>query len=189
MALPASGQLSLNEIHIEAGGTTGSACTINDTDIRALIAKSSGVAMNFAEWYGASAVTVTLTGGTASDTPQAPTNAVAGWKFNSDGTVDILSGTWSQYLASTNWIIPNAAAADDTYEIYVTHTGDTLQAGSAELNAWVDLDTSPQYTLIDISDDEVDRTATLLIDIRKNGGANIFTNVSFVIYVNKQGIA
>ena len=54
MALPSSGELSLNEIHIEAGGSTGTECTINDTDIRALIGAASGSEMEFADWYGAS---------------------------------------------------------------------------------------------------------------------------------------
>ena len=40
MALPTSGTLTLNEIHIEAGGSSGTACTINDTDIRGLNAAS-----------------------------------------------------------------------------------------------------------------------------------------------------
>lgn len=60
MALPASGTLSLNEIHIEAGGTTATEAGINDADIRGLIGKSSGTAMSFNEWYGASAF-LTLT--------------------------------------------------------------------------------------------------------------------------------
>lgn len=55
MALPASGTISLNEIHIEAGGTTGTLASINDADIRALIGKADGVEMSFSEWYGASA--------------------------------------------------------------------------------------------------------------------------------------
>lgn len=55
MALPASGTLSLNEIHIEAGGTTATEASINDTDIRGLISKASGTQMSFSEWYGASA--------------------------------------------------------------------------------------------------------------------------------------
>ena len=54
MALPTSGAINLNEIHVEAGGTTGASCTINDSDIRGLISKSSGSAMDFADWYGAS---------------------------------------------------------------------------------------------------------------------------------------
>ena len=61
MGLQSSGAISLNEIHIEAGGSSGTQCSINDSDIRALIDKSSGAQMSFSEWYGASAnVTVTL---------------------------------------------------------------------------------------------------------------------------------
>lgn len=65
MALQTSGMISLNQIHVEAGGTSGTACTINDSDIRGLIGKSSGAAMDFADWYGASGVeTQTVTVGT-----------------------------------------------------------------------------------------------------------------------------
>lgn len=53
MALQASGQISLNDLHVEAGGTSGSECTFNDSDIRGLISKSSGAQMSFNEWYGA----------------------------------------------------------------------------------------------------------------------------------------
>ena len=57
MALQTSGAISLNEIHIEAGGTSvsGTSCTINDSDIRGLIGKASEATMSFNEWYGASA--------------------------------------------------------------------------------------------------------------------------------------
>ena len=61
MALPTSGTLTLNEIHIEAGGSSGTACTINDTDIRGLnaasgytIPTSSGSAIEIGDFYGAS---------------------------------------------------------------------------------------------------------------------------------------
>ena len=53
MALQSSGAISLNEIHIEAGGTTGTSASINDSDIRGLIDKASGAQMAFSEWYGA----------------------------------------------------------------------------------------------------------------------------------------
>lgn len=53
MPLPSSGTISLNEIHIEAGGTTGTLASINDSDIRDLIGKSSATQMSFSEWYGA----------------------------------------------------------------------------------------------------------------------------------------
>ena len=57
MALPNSGPLSLNQIHVEAGGSSGSEASINDSDIRGLIGKSSAAQMSFSEWYGASSVT------------------------------------------------------------------------------------------------------------------------------------
>ena len=54
MALQSSGQISLNDMHIEAGGSSGTYCTINDSDIRGLIGKSSGAQNRFNEFYGAS---------------------------------------------------------------------------------------------------------------------------------------
>ena len=38
MALPTSGALTLDAIHVEAGGSTGTTCSLNDTDIRGLTA-------------------------------------------------------------------------------------------------------------------------------------------------------
>ena len=62
MALPTSGALSLNQIHVEAGGTTGTTCSLNDSDIRGLTAASGrtinstlGTNIDFADFYGASA--------------------------------------------------------------------------------------------------------------------------------------
>lgn len=55
MALQTSGPISLDDIHVEAGGTTGTQAGINDTDILNLIGKSSATQMGFNEWYGASA--------------------------------------------------------------------------------------------------------------------------------------
>ena len=55
MALQTSGAISLNDIHQEAGGTSGTQASINDSDIRDMISKSSGATMSFNEWYGASA--------------------------------------------------------------------------------------------------------------------------------------
>jgi len=56
MALQTSGAITLDQIHIEVGGSSGSSATINDADIRALIGKSDGATAAFNEWYGASSV-------------------------------------------------------------------------------------------------------------------------------------
>lgn len=63
MPLPSSpSSISLNQIHVEAGGNSGTQCSLNDSDIRGLINKSSQAQMSFNEWYGASAAQdVTMT--------------------------------------------------------------------------------------------------------------------------------
>lgn len=59
MALTTSGQIDLNAMHVEAGGTSGTECTLNDADIRNLIGKGSAAQSAFNEFYGASALDTT----------------------------------------------------------------------------------------------------------------------------------
>ena len=47
MALQTSGAISLNDIHVEAGGTTSTTASLNDSDIRGLIDKGASVTMSF----------------------------------------------------------------------------------------------------------------------------------------------
>ncbi len=61
MALQTSGAISLNQIHVEAGGTSGTQASLNDSDIRGLTAaagktinSTSGTEIDFADFYGAS---------------------------------------------------------------------------------------------------------------------------------------
>tara|TARA_B100001939_G_scaffold343108_1_gene355300 strand:- start:555 stop:1352 length:798 start_codon:yes stop_codon:yes gene_type:complete len=55
MALQSSGAISLNEIHIEAGGSSGTQVSMNDSDVRALIGSTASTAVSFSDYYGASA--------------------------------------------------------------------------------------------------------------------------------------
>ena len=61
MALQSSGAISLNDIHVEAGGSSATQAGINDSDIRLLIGKGSASQMAFNEWYGASSYTGSTT--------------------------------------------------------------------------------------------------------------------------------
>jgi len=61
MALQTSGAISLNQIHIEAGGTNESTVSMNDSDIRSLneasgktINNSANTTIDFDDFYGAS---------------------------------------------------------------------------------------------------------------------------------------
>ena len=63
MALPTSGALTLDQIHVEAGGSSGATSSLNDTDIRGLTAASGrtinstqGTEIDFADFYGASGI-------------------------------------------------------------------------------------------------------------------------------------
>lgn len=63
MALPTSGALSLDAIHVEAGGTTNTTASFNDSDIRGLTPASGktinstlGTQIDFNNFYGASSV-------------------------------------------------------------------------------------------------------------------------------------
>ena len=94
MTLPSSGTLSLNAIHIEAGGSSGTSCSINDSDIRALIGKGSGASMNFAEWYGASSFTA--------ETQLVITSASSGIKFSNPGYSTFSSGIVGGTLGSAS---------------------------------------------------------------------------------------
>jgi|GEM_PF-4842464 len=74
MALPINGTLTLNQIHVEAGGTTETACFLNDSDIRDLtpaagktINTTSGTAIEIGDFYGAAAETPLNIPTTASD--------------------------------------------------------------------------------------------------------------------------
>lgn len=66
MTLQSSGAISLDDIHVEAGGTTNTQASINDADIRALIDKADGALSSFDDFYGASSFSpnFTITEGT-----------------------------------------------------------------------------------------------------------------------------
>jgi hypothetical protein len=125
MALQTSGAISLDQIHVEAGGTSGTQCSINDVDIRDLIGKSSGATMSFNEWYGADAnqafeINIVANAQELDYTEQTMQNL--GWDGESDIVVTISSGVYV-------W-------SDDTSKAAIDFQG-TL--GSAMLNAGASL--------------------------------------------------
>jgi hypothetical protein len=93
MALQTSGAISLNQIHVEAGGSSGSQASINDSDIRGLIGKGSGAQMSFSEWYGATAEVPLTSGGTVNGQAQRQ-QIVASNFISSGGTLRIPSNMW-----------------------------------------------------------------------------------------------
>ena len=52
MALPGSGTISLNQLHVEAGGTSGTTCSMNDADILDIGDFPFNATRGLDDWYG-----------------------------------------------------------------------------------------------------------------------------------------
>ena len=89
MALQTSGAISLNDIHIELGATSGTTVSLNDTDVRGLVSISSG-AIDLADFYGASAQAFsTTTIGITEGDDTYPAGLYYGYRsHNSTGVID-----------------------------------------------------------------------------------------------------
>ena len=89
MALQTSGAISLNDIHIELGATSGTTVSLNDTDVRGLVSISSG-AIDLADFYGASAQAFsTTTIGITEGDDTYPSGLYYGYRsHNSTGVID-----------------------------------------------------------------------------------------------------
>lgn len=93
MALQTSGAISLNDLHIEAGGSSGTTCSLNDSDIRDIISKASGATNSFFEYYGQSSETLLTSGGNVNGQPQRKEISVSSF-ISSGETFRIPSNMW-----------------------------------------------------------------------------------------------
>jgi len=115
MPLQTSGAISLNQIHVEAGGSSGTQASLNDSDIRGLIGKASGATMSFSEWYGASAYTAPTVDTSFLTTPTA--NGFARYRVT-DG-VNTLTGQTTTQDAITTLSLDTAAGRSLVLTIHV----------------------------------------------------------------------
>ena len=93
MALPSSGPLSLNQIHIEAGGSSGTLCSLNDADIRGIINKADQATNSILEYRGQSAEEQLTSGGTINGQAQRKEITASSY-ISSGGTLRIPSNMW-----------------------------------------------------------------------------------------------
>ena len=138
-ALP-TGQISLNEMHIEAGGTSGTQCSMNDADIRDMIGKGSGTQAGFNEYHGASnAPTVTYLGGSQQNAGS------SNWTFNVNngtGTADDLiiicfsHEVAADYIAYDEIFTVNGANATKAVFQNAVSAADHQGDGQARVGIW-----------------------------------------------------
>lgn len=85
--------ISLNDLHVEAGGTTGTICSLNDPDIRDIIGKASEATNSLLEYYGQSSEEQLTSGGSING--QAQRQEITASSFiSSGGTLRIPSNMW-----------------------------------------------------------------------------------------------
>ena len=116
MPLPSSGQITINQIHVEAGGSSGSQAAINDADIRDMIGKGSTAQNAFNEYYGVSAAApvATYKGRTLTTSDGFPTGNVV---LSSGSKLVVvtcqLAGGFNTYV-NVGGVAANLAAKIDT---------------------------------------------------------------------------
>ena len=94
MALQDQGvPISLNDLHVEAGGSSGTTCSLNDADIRDIIGKAANATNSLFEYYGQSSEEQLTSGGTING--QAQRQEITASSFiSSGGTLRIPSNMW-----------------------------------------------------------------------------------------------
>lgn len=118
-----------------------------------------------------SAGPITLTGGAANRASISPANAYAGWRFQSDGTVDRISGTTSTSIGANDvhrW--------DGNGGAYIRIVESSLVGlrGGITNNTWVALSTSPSFYSYVTDDGGGSSSCSYTVDIATDsGGTNI----------------
>ena len=177
MALQSSGAISLNDIHVEAGGTTGTAVSINDADVRGLISASAGSEMDFTDWYGASAAGVEIDNGSLSDLQSGGGLSSAQFRLNTNGTIST-TGNLTSY-SDTNWYEPTTTGIGSSYQVRVTATGDTGSL-SGTLNSYQTISSARSWTL---STSTTQKSVTLTVTVRDVATSTVQDTATITITV------
>lgn len=144
MSLPTSGTITLNQIHTVAGGTSGTTCTINDSDIRALIGSVAGTQISFSDFYGASAYDVRFNPSSYFGSSSAQSGGIASVLFQvrGDGTARITGDV----ARSGVWISPTPPPPEPQYEVMAVKSYGTTPTGSA-LNTRIPIIDNPYWSI------------------------------------------
>tara|TARA_B100000963_G_scaffold283423_1_gene252124 strand:+ start:44 stop:1129 length:1086 start_codon:yes stop_codon:yes gene_type:complete len=94
MGLQSSGAISLDDLHVEVGGTSGTTCSLNDPDIRALIDVGDSAGQSIQQYYGKSSETSLPTGGSTINGQVQLKQISASSYISSGGTLRIPSNMW-----------------------------------------------------------------------------------------------
>tara|TARA_R100001509_G_scaffold27323_1_gene14282 strand:+ start:537 stop:1061 length:525 start_codon:yes stop_codon:yes gene_type:complete len=142
MTLPSSGSLSLNQIHIEAGGSSGTICTLNDEDIRGIIGKTINTSNSILEYYGASSISIQsgdgfyyhhTMGQNASDPSQPDLQNAVIWVVVKLGG-NIVKGSLSNQTDAYAFTGPRNSVIAGANQSSYTHTNGQVYVPNAQIN-------------------------------------------------------
>ena len=194
MPLPSSGSISLNQIHVEAGGSSNTLCSINDSDIRAMIGKGNNAQNAFSEYRGVSASSPSVSyRGRATTTsdgfPLGYVNLSSGTKVvvvtlqlaGSGNTYVRLGGTNMTQAAKVDTVTPvsgiwQAAYTSAVYYLQTSASGSvyiTGNGGSGRSNLYcyeiTGYNSSTPYATATAQQTNVDYSASISVSSQFNG--------------------
>ena len=187
MGLQTSGTISLNDIHVEAGGASGSSATINDADIRALIGKGSGVQMAFSEWYGASNLAIrtalNITNISGESVCESTCTRYTGFRMDRDGSGHQIYGKNSLGVSSTNayqWLTSIGSTNGDGFQIYVAAGNPSVSSGSGAkygtYNQWLTMNTNRSWYITHVGAYSGYTRLNVTVYYRPVGGSTVHTD-------------
>jgi len=145
MTLNSSGPISLGgstagqSINLELGQSATATVSLNDANVRSLAGVPSGAIVMPTNFYGKSAVTITLNPQSAYDFTGGARAANTGYRLTSGGLTQILENV--TYSTVETWCTPTSEAGN--YEVFVSLlTGIGFSAGSSATGTWLALSTT-----------------------------------------------
>jgi hypothetical protein len=133
--IPTSGAISLNQMHTEAGGTSGQQASMNDADIRGLIGKGSASSMSFNEWYGASGAEVVVC---VKGYKTASRSSIEQWGYSSIAPIGSITGNSTAEWANNGSYVQFIWSPN--YARFSMRVNTTLTTNSGFSNLKLDID-------------------------------------------------
>jgi hypothetical protein len=181
MTLPSSGPLTLADIQTEFGGANpislseyyaGGTYVPAGTSGTYGAVPSSGT-ISIRNFYGTTAVVISITDQYVYDFTGGARSATAGYRLTSGGLAQTLVNT--TFTTAETWCTPTAQAVN--YEVYITVTAGTLSSGTS--GSWVALSTTQTWTRT--ASIGANNLCTFTAQIRRVGTATVLDTATITL--------
>jgi len=173
MTLATSGAISLGgstatrSINLELGQSATAQVSMNDTNVRTLAGVASGAITMPTNFYGKSAVTISISNQNLAEVTYVPFTAEVRYRLNSNGKVYEVT-TAGGAVELEQWCTPTSEAAN--YEAFATIVTGSLTSGP--VGSWVALSSTRDWVL-ECTTPEGSFTCQFTVQIRRIGTATV----------------